>query len=165
MGKQYTVTGMELTNSSGSAVVDANGVVSTTNFNNSSYEGSAQISTSGTSWVSVSGGTITNTLVRTTNVLVGFSCVVSYSGTNGILRGAEVTIAINGTTQSNFPPGSYFQDSSGGTVNFTKNETLSFSKIYSMASGTNSIALQWRSISSELVYMNNRTLNYVVLGN
>lgn len=160
-----SVTGGSITvvNSAGSTILDPTGLVSVANFPNDVYEGSSQLTSSGTGWLDVAGGSFTISLARTTNVLISFSCVMSYAGTNNLLHGAETTIAINGTTQANYPPGSYFQIASGA-ADFVKYDTTSYSKIYSLATGSNTIKLQWHSISSELAYMFNRTLNYVVLG-
>lgn len=145
-------------------IIDSQGIVSTAAFINASYQANNQISVSSTSYGDVSGSSLSFTLGRAAKVLISFTGIVTFSTTDNLGHGVNLTIAIDGTTESSYPPEA-FAIFNTGTIDVNIEQTLSYTKIYDFSSGAHTIKLQWRSLkSADLVYMTNRTLNYLVLG-
>lgn len=165
-------TGMTVTNgtitikdTNNTTILDATGLVSAANFPNGSYEANSTISTTSTSYVDVSGSSLTFTLVRSTKVLISFSCDVYYGGsTAGNRYGAQVGVNVDGSLNAYNPSISMSWGITGATFSIDNVGTLSFAKIYTLAAGSHTIKLQWKSTSTDNVNMLERNLYYIILG-
>lgn len=167
MGKQYTVTGMELTNSSGSAVVDANGVVSTTNFISSQGSSVATGTLTSTSFVEVPNGSTgaSISLIRSTKVMINTMINCYHLDSDGIVI-AQVFDGTSAIGPQMIAHG--FGPDTGGDTPIT----TYMSYIQELASGTRDLHLKVRQNNSPGTAFFNvgggnvvSLLNYVILGN
>lgn len=153
---------MTFKNSGGTTVMDGTGLVSSANFASDVYFNGSTIATSSTSFVDISGGSLTFVLTRSTKVLISFSGEIAFGGgSEAVDYGASLRLAINGATQEPTVRGSFIFS---GPLSFVMHQTLAHTGIYTLAAGTHTAKLQWASTSGDNVNMTGKNLNYIVLG-
>ena len=149
-------------NSGGTNIIDATGLISSTNFANNFYYDDTNIATTSTSYVDVTGSSLSFTLSRSTNVLISFYALITTWGNNASYDYAtDVAVAIDGTAQSPAATSGWYSTTA---LVFKKTDSVSCARIFTLASGSHTIKLQWRTNSNVDANMLTRNLNYMVLG-
>jgi len=160
-----TVTGGSVTikNSAGTTILDSTGLVSANNFDNNFYYDDASIHTTSGSYVDVTGSSLNVVLSRSTNVMVAFYGLISTYGTAASTSyRSDLAVAINGTVQSPAASSGWYSTTA---LTFIKTDSVSCARIFTMAAGTNTIKLQWRTNNAtDGADLLTRNLNYMVLG-
>lgn len=155
--------GLEAYNTSGSLIMNGSGLA-IDNFPSSTYFNNTPISTGSTSFIDVSGGSLSIGLPKSAKVLISFSGDVVFGGTSPTSEyGASLRISIGGTAQDPTLRGSLIHGGSLGTAGFTMHQTLSHSGVYSLSAGTQTVQLQWAS-SLGTASLSAKNLSYAVLG-
>ena len=166
MGKEYTTTGLAITNNTGGTFIDPIGLVSTQNFTFGAITDTAQNTTSSTDYVDVSLMTLTFTLTRAANVL--FMTTLNASNQSGNdNNGVLIIFNLNGTQVGPLlsAPGEHRFD---GVNSFNKYDVASGQTIQQVAAGTNTIKLQFKATNggvADIAGASEKFLGYLVLGN
>lgn len=146
-------------------IIDATGLVSGASFANAAYSDNSTISTTSNSFADVSGSSLTFSLARSANVLIGFAAVGRFNGVADAINiyGVQLAMNLDGSDQS--PIGECSAENDAGSTNFVGRGTLSASKVFSLGSGSHTIKLRWRGLQSgSTVNLLNKNLYYIVLG-
>lgn len=172
MGKRYTVTGIELTNSAGNSTIDSTGVVSSVNFTNDTVTNTTEKTITSETIADISGLTLSFSLSRTTKVLFLATISDTLGFPNdlvGELPGPQVFFYLDdvriGPSMMNIA-----SDSGGSTTPVTDVITISGSCIESVGSGSHVVKLRWKNNDDGgIAYMNYgnngySNLSYVILG-
>lgn len=160
-----TVTGGSVTikNSAGTTILDSTGLVSSNNFANNFYYDDTNVHITSNSYTDVTGSSLNVILSRSTNVLIAFYALINTYGTAAnVAYRNDVAVAINGTVQSPAASCGWYASTA---LSFIKTDSVSCARIFTMAAGTNTIKLQWRTNNTtDGADMLTRNLNYMVLG-
>ena|SRR3990167_6085503 len=154
MGQVFTATGIEIQDSTGSAIIDTTGVVSTFNFTTAGTDTTDDTFT-GTGWVSFTGGTQTVITSRNSVVLMYHSGYGSVASGNTIEQQLFVgTAAIPSTTFA--PPLVY-----NSTTKRTESITIITTTVFQ---GTNNFVMRGRVIGGGQGVVDNGQMGVIVLG-
>ena len=159
-----TVTNGSVTiqNTSGSTIIDSQGLVSTTNFLSDSFFGTNVQSFSSTSFTDYPNGSLSVVLARQAKVLITYSGDVSFSGISiNTEYGASVALNLNGTIQNY--PSRISLEWSETQANQVYTSTGK-SQIYTLPAGTHAIKLQVANLEGVNSNVGNVSLLYMVLG-
>ncbi len=154
---------LTIKDSSATTIIDATGLVSTANFSNNFVTDSNAFTTTSDSFVDVTNMTLTFSLSRTSNVLIGASVVGRNDNTDTTNAYSVITQILADSTQVGgymTTPGIY---ASGGIANTTAATSI----IVSLAAGSHTVKLQTMRSgggTARLTASNPKTLWYVVLG-
>ena len=158
MGRAYITTGIQLTDASGSTVVDSTGIVSETQFIASGTFGTTEFSTTGTAFSDISGGSlVTPSFDRNTNLLFLYGAI-AYAQDIGYPQ-ISVALNVDGTT---YRPWIVW---TGGTlvVNDTLTHQTAFRSL-SLGTGVHTAKLQFKVNSGATGYADQVSLQYLQLG-
>jgi hypothetical protein len=169
MGKQYTSTGVVLTNTAGSNVVDSSGVVSITNFSSSGTQSLSTFTTTNGTYTPITNVTLNAVVERTTRTLIMASAHVygDRSGAGDFEGETDIGIFINDTLVAN--GGEIKQRAStisGESV--ADMTTLTSYSFVNLSTGTNTISLKMKCVNLGIGNFkaagNGFTLDYMFIG-
>ena len=150
-------------------IIDSIGLNSVTNFKNGSKSNNNDIHISTTALLpnnpkDVDDTTLSFTLVRPTNVVISFTVNLRWAVASGHIGGAQIYLNIDGVN-IDYPFGQSVAGQSTGASPIEE-RTLSYSNIYLLSNGIHTIKLTWGcAVDGNTVFMSNRTINYIILGN
>ncbi len=155
----------EIQNTSGSSIIDSQGLVSTTNFVWGSYFATNQITTNSTSPVDISGSSLQVNLPRTANVLFFIAANMGHQSNPEYGGIVYLYLNIDGDDDSNTLLTGYPVIDETNSYPTTDTNSYSLPYIKQLASGNHTVKLRWYSgTSSSNAFITRRQLVCIILG-
>lgn len=144
-------------------IADENGLVSAVNFNSDSYRSDDTVQISNTFSATVSGSTMSFSLIRPTRILITFFAnVKSYAIDN--FRAYHIDVGASIDDSNPFALGGDFARFEIDGLVANMQTCLSFAKTYLFSAGDHTISMKWAAFSDDLNELKTRGIDYCMLG-